>query len=306
MALIHNQTFKVLGDSPRQPIAAGIYRAIVDEPITKKTIVVCLQKLAPPATCRKLASRGKKKKRLPKKAPPPLIGKLITFDTEDLVALKREHKLHIVNLEREAEYFEDLVCERSKAEYEKRKDAMRHFLDLPTLTESILMNGGVGGLIREASARTNLSRAFLYTQWSNLCRFGISALSLTPRRFKCGAKGVPRPVDPEGRLKPGRKDARQRLAMATTGKCIPSLQPGMSTVWRERIIAGDKSLKTGDVKPTMRTRFNLILKSSFCLKYSYKNGEFVGEKPKLGEYPNFRQVKRLLETHYGMRPAIPS
>ncbi len=298
MALIHNQTFQITGDSPNQFAPSGIYRVIVAEPVAKKTIVVCIQEFGQPSNVRKVVSRVKKKRRLPKRAPLPLIGKLITFDTEDLTVMEREHKLSIVDLEREAEYFRELTCQKSKDEFTIRKDAMRNFLDIPFLTESILMHGGLGGLIREARARTNLSRNYLYKQWSTLCRFGISETSLKPRRFMCGAKGVPRPVDQGGRYKPGKKDAKQRVTQAATGEIIPSEQPGMSTAWRERIISADKALKLKAIKPTMRKRYELILKSNFCLKYSFKNGVFIGEKPKLGEYPNYRQVKRLLETHY--------
>ena len=49
-------------------------------------------------------------------------------------------------------------------------------------------------------------------------------------------------------------------------------------------------------KPNMPARINLIIASSFVKKYRQEGNKFVAVDPELGEYPNNRQIRRVLET----------
>jgi len=170
---------------------------------------------------------------------------------------------------------------------------MAGFLDFEKMKESILVHEGLGGLVREAMAAGEVCRAYVYKQWSTLCRLGLIEISLLPRHDRCGAPNVKRPCDPGGRKKAGRKTRPQRVAKAY-GIDLPPKQPAMSTEWRASIVAADNQIKT-PVKPAMPDRCTQILESAFVKKYRTDNGNLVPIEPKLGEYPNKRQIRRVLE-----------
>ena len=150
----------------------------------------------------------------------------------------------------------------------------------------------MGGLVREAMAGSSVSRAYVYKQWSTLCRHGLSNISLRPRRDRCGAPNVQRPCDPGGRQKAGAKTIRQRISK-TLGIDLKPDQPGMSTIWRASIIAADKAIKT-PVKPGMSQRYKLIIDSAFVRKYRQVGNALESVDPVKGMYPNLQQVRRVL------------
>lgn len=116
--------------------------------------------------------------------------------------------------------------------------------------------------------------------------------SLRPRRDLCGAKGVARPCDAGGRQKAGRKTAKQRIARAY-GQTLAPEQPGISSEWRARIMAADRQIPTP--KPPMPARIIQILGSAFVKKYRQDGNQLIAVDPTLGEYPNNRQIRRVLE-----------
>lgn len=297
MDLIHNVTFRIARAlEPKTNFAPGIYRVVLDEPLIEKTIVVLIES---EGDLEKKSRGGRRKKRdddprhRPKRAPTPLVGHLLWMDRAELAHLADAKLLTIITIDR----FTALeLGERSRLDYEKRIAAMAGFLNVRNLQESILQHEGLGGLVREAIAKTGVSRAFVYRQWSNLCRWGFDDKSLIPRRDRCGAPGVSRPCDPsaEGkqtREKAGRKTLNQRI-LSAYGTVLDPDQPGMSTEWAAAIRAADMQIPTP--KPAWPRRCRLIVMSAFCGKAKEEDGKLVLVKPEYGKYPNNDQIKRVL------------
>ena len=146
------------------------------------------------------------------------------MERDYLERMEAEKLLIAVEIEREPIYFIPIGSQKNKKIFSERREAMAGFLDLIHMRESILVNDGLGGLVREAMAKAKVSRTFVYKQWSVLCKLGINEISLLPRHDRCGAPRVPRPCDPGGRNKAGRKTRTQRVAKAH-GVVLPPIQP---------------------------------------------------------------------------------
>jgi putative transposase len=293
MDLISNQTFRLMHDGSVGAYPSGIYRVIFDEPISGKTVCVCIERLESTKPLRGGRKKIAETKSTRRKCPPPLIGVLIWMERDELKRLQEGQFLITVEIEREAIYFATLEPRKHEEIYKRRCRAMTNFLDFEKLKEGILTNGGVGGLVRDAMMAESVSRAYVYKQWSILCRLGISDASLMPRQDRCGALNVSRPCDLGGRKKAGRKTKPQKVAMAY-GIDLPPKQPGMSSEWRAAIVAADNRIKT-PIKPPMPQRFKMIMDSVFVKKYRCENGSMVAIDPQRGEYPNRQQVRRVLE-----------
>ncbi len=293
MELMSNQVFRLLHDTDSGVYPAGIYRVIFDEAAINKTVCVCIQLADAERAPRGGRKKQRKTKHTRKKAPASLIGDLIWMERDYLEQLQAKKLLITVEIEREPIYFVPIESPKNQEIFLQRCRAMAGFLDFEKMKESILVHEGVGGLVREAMANAGVCRTHVYKQWSTLCLLGISKISLLPRSDRCGAPSVPRPCDPGGRKKAGRKTRTQRTAR-DYGIDLPPKQPGMSTEWRAAIMAADNQIKT-PVKPAMPARCTLILESQFVKKYRPENGVLVPIDPKLGEYPNNQQIRRVLE-----------
>lgn len=293
MELIHNQVLRLLDDSRKDGYRAGLYRVIFDQPALQKVVCVCIQ----PADVDQKYRSGRTKLVAPKnprkKPRAKLIGELLWMDRDDLLRRRKEGSLLMIEIDREALYYSTIKSAKDQEIYEHRRSVMASFLDFHKLREGILVHGSLGGLVREAVEKSGASRFFVYKQWSTLCRLGINEISLYPRHDRCGAPGVSRPCDPNGRKKAGRKTLLQRLE-SIYGPVPDPEQPGMSSEWRAAIIAADKRIKT-PIKPNMRQRYDLILKSDFVRRYKQNGDQLEPVLPSRGQYPNFRQVRRVLE-----------
>lgn len=284
MDLMHNSVFKILeGEN------MGLYRVVLDEIQRGQTIIVRLD----PSLAENQARRGRKAltstKNTRKKPPAPLVGRLICADRAELQEL--DEKKLLLHIEVETESF--LLSPTDEEQFKRRCEIMSGFLDFDNLREKILICKDISGLVEEAVSYTGVSKPLIYKLFSLLCRFGFHESSLRPRRDRCGAKGVARPCDPGGRQKAGAKTTRQRISRAY-GEIIPPQQPGMSAEWRSLIMTADRQVSTP--KPNMPDRINLIIESSFVKKYRQDGNKFVAVDPSLGEYPNNRQIRRVLET----------
>jgi len=261
MDLMANQVFKLLIDHSSGAYPAGIYRVIFDEAAINKTVCVCIQ-LDDAAKVRRGGRKKLEKTKKPrKKAPPTLVGELIWMERDYLQRLEAKKILITVEIEREPIYFTPIESPKSQEIFSLRCRTMAGFLDFEKMKESILVHEGMGGLVREAMAAGEVCRAYVYKQWSTLCRLGLIEISLLPRHDRCGAPNVKRPCDPGGRKKAGRKTRPQRVAKAY-GIDLPPKQPAMSTEWRASIVAADNQIKT-PVKPAMPDRCTQILESAF-------------------------------------------
>ena len=297
MDLIANMTFRLRADEQSGTgYLAGIYRVILDDPRRQTTIAVLIQ---PEEGRIQVRHGGRKRKgddqlKRPRKKPPqPLVGELIWMDRGLLLRLHDEKLLMPIEIERDAA---PVLSGRGEVEYKRRVLAMAGFLDLKHLQDCIVAHNGLGGLVKEAMASAGASSVFIYRQWSKLCRYGIDAKSLIPRRDRCGAPGVARPCDPstagKARMKSGRKTLAQNIARAY-GQEIASGQPGMSTEWAAAIRAADRQIPSP--KPAWPARCRLIARSAFCSKAIEKEGKFELVLPEKGMYPNNGQIRRALE-----------
>ncbi len=283
MDLAHNSVFRILdGES------AGLYRVVLDGRQQGCMVIVRLDATIPSNQER----RGRKQlavtKNTRRKAPAPLVGQLLWKGIDELDKL--DAAKHLLKIEIETETFKSSPTDEKQFEF--RCEVMKGFLDFDNLKEKILLNKGLCGLVDEAVKNSNASRPLVYKLFSLLCRFGFYESSLRPRRDRCGGKNVPRPCNPGGRKKAGAKTTKQRVARAF-GEILPPDQPGMSDEWRHLIMTADRQIPTP--KPDMPKRIVQILDSGFVKKYKQEGNILVPVDPKFGEYPNNRQVRRVLE-----------
>lgn len=270
----------------------GVYRFILEDRIRAQVCVVQLDGHANGARQQTGRAKSTATKR-PRKAPAlPLVGDLLWLDSAELLRLRDRHQLHAVEVEPDAVYLRPLSGDHAQTLFARRKQAMASFLHVDRLQEGIAVHGGLGGLVREAMQVSKLSRAAIYKNWSLLCRYGITELSLRPRLDQCGARNVARPCDPGGRHKAGRKTNKQRLGAIEDTQQKPE-QPGMSTAWRAMIMAADATIPSP--KPRMSERCSRIIASQFVTRYKQIHGELVAIDPEQGQYPNVRQIRRVLE-----------
>lgn len=309
MELMHNEVIRIATGA-----LMGLYRVVLDEPGIERVIAVQLDVDA--ETVRPKGGRKKKEKtkKPRKKAPLPLVGELLWLSRVELESLDRDHHLLKVEVDLASIFYLPNSANADLAIYDLRKEVMKDFLSFQALRDSILVHSGLGGLVKTAVESGKASRALVYKLWSLLCRYGISETSLRPMREKCGAAGVPRPCDPDGREKAGRKTVKQVVA-ARSGVKLPPEQPGMSTDWRNRIMAADLCIP--EPKPEMPARCTLILNSHFVTHFKHVDGKLIAVEPKQtselgkhmkeggkivqvepgkGEYPNRQQIRRVLET----------
>jgi hypothetical protein len=288
MELMHNQVISIMAGNEDD----GIYRVIIDEPRFNETVIVRIDGDVSNNRSRGGRAREVAYDKSTKKRPLPLVGELIWKDRRDLMRMFEAKQLHAVEIEPEAIYLSDLESERDKQIFAVRLLAMKDFLDISNLQEQIVASRGLGRLVSASVAESGLSRAAIYKLFSLLCRHGFTAASLRPRLDRCGAPGVARPCDPGGRKKAGTKTIKQRIAKAA-GIDIPPDQPGMSSEWRDLILAADNIID--EPKPPMPDRIATISNTAFVKKYNDVNGKLVPVNPEFGTYPNQSQIRRMLE-----------
>ncbi len=295
MNLIHNMVCRILDEAHE-----GIYRVILDEPEIERTILVRLDQPDIRSPSHGGRPRSESTKRPRPKPPLAHIGRLHWFDRSELMQFEQQSMLVVVRVEPEAtlltrSYLEDSETEQRQFDkFQKRLQIMEEFLTFDSLRDGILIDHGLGGLVRRAMKAHGAGRSQVYKLFSLLCRHGFSELSLHPRYDNCGAPGVPRPCDPGGRAKAGAKTTKQRISREY-GEILAPEQPGMSTEWRQRIIAADRTIPRP--KPSMSERVKKIFNKAFVTKYQqHGDGTFTAIDPEFGAYPNDSQIQYVLET----------
>lgn len=299
MDLIPNATFCVLPDPSRPTtIAPGIYRVILDDPKHDLTVAVLIQGERPDNHDRKARKTGRPRSevlRRPRKVPsPPMVGTLSWMARSELLALHASGLLGNIAIKRLPGAYLPPGSPQEQGLFESRVKGMTLFFDLNRIQESVLVHRGLGGLVKETVLITGWTKSTVYKLWSLLCRHGFEPISLRPSRDRCGARGKPRPVDEGGRRKAGRKTTSQRIAKAF-GKVEESRQPGTSTIWIARVLAIDSQIPSP--KPSMPARCKHIVEKGFAREGVEVDGRIELIKPALGEYPNDRQIARILTEH---------
>jgi putative transposase len=308
MELMHNEVIRIAAGELK-----GLYRVVLDEPSIERVVAVRLDAAAEDARPKGGRRKKEKTKRPRRKAPAPLVGGLLWLPRGELESLDRDHHLLRAEIDLDPIFYLPTSVDGDEEVFESRKAVMKDFLSFQTLRDSILVHSGLGGLVKAVIQSATVSRALVYKLWSLLCRHGISETSLRPMRENCGAPGVARPCDPGGREKAGRKTNKQRINAKVGIKLAPE-QPGMSTDWRNRIMAADLAIP--EPKPEMPARYTMIINSHFVDRFKYVDGKLVAVEPdkaselakhkknggkaaevdpEKGAYPNYPQVRRVLE-----------
>jgi putative transposase len=294
MHLMHNQAFKLTTKALGLP--EGIFRIVVDDPFKDVTYCVLIKQESPPTKVRGGRPRIedqklKRKKRIPQKS---LVGTLYAICRKDLGDLIESHELLSISLELPGLYYGQIDQPSAQIAFDKRCRVMEPFLDNEKLKESILIHGNLGHLVRETTQQHKVSRSYVYKLWSILCTFGLTQTSLRTRWDKCGAPGQRRDLSVTStRKKAGRKTFLQRLSKLVFGCWGEPVQPGMSTVWRAKIMMADKCIATP--KPSMPERHTRIITSQFTTAMRFdEKGNIVATELEKGQYPNYQQVKRVL------------
>lgn len=293
MELAHNQVFTI-----KNSYVNGIFRVIIHAPQEGTLVLVKIQDVEDTPTIKNENNEKSKIKRHKN-----LLTKLIWVDSQSYKQIFKDD-LKFIEIEPEAIYLKcnlslDSLSLKDKEIFFQRKLAMENFLDLENLRLRILADHSLGGLVKESVHKSEFTRMQIYKLFSELCKRGFSESNLLPRFDLCGAPGIVRPCDNTktgvSRNKAGRKTAEERIAK-TNGIIIPNCQPGMSTDWHNRIIAADSLIP--NPKPSLPARATAILNSSFVQKYKLQTGILVPIEPKIGEYPNKSQIKRVLNKNY--------
>lgn len=292
MSLSHNQPLKLLDDV--YGLVKGLYRIVIAD--TQSDVAICVLIRPedpayrrpggrPVSTCAKRPNQTRKK---------PQVGALSKISYALLHELLEENEIVLHSLDLPSLYYTPQSGPKAQQLFDQRCRVMGEFLDFSRLRESLLINGNLGALVQQAVKNHGVSVSYVRQLWSILCTYGFTTTSLRIRHDRCGALGKKRLLSPESpRQKSGRKTVRQRLNKALYGTYGQAIQPGMSSAWRAIILHADKKIEAP--KPSMRTRFNRILTNHFATAKMFSpEGEIVDCPLKLGEYPNYQQVKRVL------------
>lgn len=292
MSLSHNQPFKLLDDA--YGLVKGLYRLVITDPQSDVAICVLIRPEDPAhrrpggrpiSTCAKRPNQTRKK---------PQVGALSRIRYTLLQELLDGHEIVPQKIELPSLYYTPQGSLEAQQLFDQRCRVMAEFLDFSHLRESLLINGNLGALVQQAVKSHGASVSYVRQLWSILCTYGFTTTSLRIRHDLCGALGKKRLLSPESsRQKSGRKTERQRLNKALYGTYGQAIQPGMSIAWRAIILHADKKIEIP--KPSMRARFNRILTNHFATAKMFSpEGAIVDCPLKLGDYPNYQQVKRVL------------
>jgi len=308
MELMHNEVIRIAAGDLK-----GLYRVVLDEPSIERVVAARMESEVERGRPKGGRKKKEKTKTARKKAPPRLVGELVWLSRPDLESLDRDHHLLRVDIDLDPVFYLPTSAAADQDIFESRKKVMKDFLSVQTLRDSILVHSGLSGLVKAVVESSTASRGLVYKLWSLLCRHGISETSLRPMRENCGAPGVARPCDPGGREKAGRKTNTQRINARPGIKLAPE-QPGMSTDWRDRILAADLAIP--EPKPEMPKRCTIIVNSHFVKRFKYIDGKLIAVEPKTaselpkhkqaggkvvevdpdkGGYPTHPQIRRVLE-----------
>lgn len=243
--------------------------------------------------------RSEQTKRPRKKAPFPLVGNLVWETVTQLDKLRDTGRLVHVELLNDAHYH-DFVAVGGDKRYQReahrtRCVAMHSFLDIEHLQTELLKTRSLARMVEVAAVESGLAKCTIYKYFSLLCRYGFEESSLIERYFRSGAPGISRPCDPKGRRKAGRWTNDQPLHFALTNEVLAPEQPGMSTDWQVRILAGDALIDRP--KPDYPDRAQMILDSQFFTQYEEVDGQWVPVPLPKGSYPSRRQITDFLERH---------
>lgn len=293
MELAHNHVFVIQNNHVQ-----GFFRVIINSPQEGGLVLVKIQDIEDSPPNKNDPTENKKTKKNKK-----LHSRLIWVDSQTFKNIYQDD-LRIIQIDPEGIILEsnlslDSFDEHTKEVLAQRKLAMENFLDIENLKFRILNDKGLGGLVKESVEKSKFSRMQIYKLFSTLCKLGFSETNLLPRFDRCGAPGILRPCDYKedgtGRKKAGRKTVGERIAIAC-GSPLPAVQPGITTDWRNLILAADSRIE--QPKPRMPARITIILNSNFIKKYTNQNGVLTPIDLTQGEYPNKSQIKRVLTEHY--------
>lgn len=286
--LMHNQVISI-SSGPY----SGIHRVVLDIVAENQTILVRLD--TPSDALPRRSGRPRNDHSKIKKTQNRSFTELVWVKREVLIDLYNDNLLRPVEVEPDVIFLSPIINEKQQNIFVKRLKVMQGFLDFDNLKHRLLFDRNLGGLVKQAKESGDISTTQVYQLFTVLCRHGFAESSLRPRFDRCGAPGKLRPCDPDGRKKPGARTIREKIEIAAGAQVTPS-QPGISTEWKNRILAADVGIKCP--KPPMPTRCKLIINSEFVTRLKNIDGKLMPVHPELGKYPNHQQIMRVLKTNF--------
>lgn len=290
MEMISNETFRLIGpETTYKDFDPGIYRIIINS--VARGLIAC--SLIANENSETSKTRAGKRKR--KKSPLPLVGKLRWIPKKVFASLVDQGQIIPIQYQRNSTDAKSL-SPKALSVYSRRVQVMGDFLDQIRLHDELEATCSISSLAKQAMNRFSVSKYYVHKNWSLLCRYGLTAPSLSPSLKNCGGRGIPRPCDvnPDGSLmrqKPGRKRKVQSMQKTLGHEFV--LQPGITSEWRKMILSLDSKFK--NPKPSYPVRCKHILEMGFS-DVTEINGQMVKALWPRGQYPSRAQILHVLKS----------
>lgn len=290
MEMISNETFRLIGpETTYKDFDPGIYRIIINS--VARGLIAC--SLIANEDSETSKTRAPKRKR--KKSPLPLVGKLRWMPKKVFASLVEQGQIVSIEYKRNSSDAKSL-SPKALSIYSRRVQVMGDFLDQIRLHDELEATCSISSLVKQAMNKFSVSKFYVHKNWSLLCRYGLTAPSLSPSLKNCGGRGIPRPCDvnPDGSLirqKPGRKRKVQSMQKTLGHEFV--LQPGITSEWRKMILSLDSKFK--NPKPSYPVRCKHILEMGFS-NVTEVNGQMVKALWPRGQYPSRAQILHVLKS----------
>jgi putative transposase len=290
MEMISNETFRLVGpETTYKDFDPGIYRIIINS--FARGLIAC--SLIANENSETSKTRAEKRKR--KKSPLPLVGKLRWIPKKVFASLVEQGQIIPIQYQRNSTDAKSL-SPKALSVYSRRVQVMGDFLDQIRLHDELEATCSISSLVKHAMNKFSVSKFYVHKNWSLLCRYGLTAPSLSPSLKNCGGRGIPRPCDvnPDGSLmrqKPGRKRKVQSMQKTLGHEFV--LQPGITSEWRKMILSLDSKFK--NPKPSYPVRCKHILEMGFS-DVADVNGQIVKTLRPRGQYPSRAQILHVLKS----------
>lgn len=290
MEMISNETFRLVGpETTYKDFDPGIYRIIINS--FARGLIAC--SLIANENSETSKTRAEKRKR--KKSPLPLVGKLRWIPKKVFASLVEQGQIIPIQYQRNITDAKSL-SPKALSVYSRRVQVMGDFLDQIRLHDELEATCSISSLVKQAMNKFSVSKFYVHKNWSLLCRYGLTAPSLSPSLKNCGGRGIPRPCDvnPDGSLmrqKPGRKRKVQSMQKTLGHEFV--LQPGITSEWRKMILSLDSKFK--NPKPSYPVRCKHILEMGFS-DVADVNGQIVKTLRPRGQYPSRAQILHVLKS----------
>ena len=173
-----------------------------------------------------------------------------------------------------------------RAQWEERCTGMARMLDHDGICASLQKHGRLGALVSAVCKDSGLHRATVYRVWIQLCERGFTTFGLIPQYFRCGAPGVPKPIN-EQRRKAGRKSNAVRQ-----GEVEDFPQRGVTAEDRGKMLR--QYLMHTKPGATRASVYRKAIEAAYVSDYDMDGDTPVPLLPPQGSYPSPDQFRNLV------------